>query len=362
MYFGLSEDQVFFQDNVKKFLDAEAPLDVIKKIANGNHKNIKDELHQGLINLGISNILIPEENGGLGLDLLFAVAISQSLGACVAPLPYTGPYVLAPIAIKHGANLEQKNRFFEGMSNNSINFAVGFSEYFGSRDSSGLTFSKNKVSGKTLFVMDYEYASHVMICDNAGKIGIVCLNSQGIDTIELTTVDKTRTYKEMHFNNTPVEILENSENSSTAINQSIDAGRIILAADSIGASQSMLDKAVEYSKERKQFNRVIGSFQAVKHMCAEMAADLEPCYSLVWHAAHSFDNNEKDSRLMACHAKSHVSEISKMVSKKSTEVHGGMGFTDLLGLHYWFKRIGLNRHILGSPEIVRKEAAKVQGL
>jgi|TARA_B100001093_G_scaffold215471_1_gene206730 alkylation response protein AidB-like acyl-CoA dehydrogenase len=362
MYFGLSEDQVFFQDNVKKFLDAEAPLDVIKKIANGNHKNIKDELHQGLINLGISNILIPEENGGLGLDLLFAVAISQSLGACVAPLPYTGPYVLAPIAIKHGANLEQKNRFFEGMSNNSINFAVGFSEYFGSRDSSGLTFSKNKVSGKTLFVMDYEYASHVMICDNAGKIGIVCLNSQGIDTIELTTVDKTRTYKEMHFNNTPVEILENSENSSTAINQSIDAGRINLAADSIGASQSMLDKAVEYSKERKQFNRVIGSFQAVKHMCAEMAADLEPCYSLVWHAAHSFDNNEKDSRLMACHAKSHVSEISKMVSKKSTEVHGGMGFTDLLGLHYWFKRIGLNRHILGSPEIVRKEAARVQGL
>ena len=362
MYFGLSEDQVFFQDNVKKFLDAEAPLDVIKKIANGNHKNIKDELHQGLINLGISNILIPEENGGLGLDLLFAVAISQSLGACVAPLPYTGPYVLAPIAIKHGANLEQKNRFFEGMSNNSINFAVGFSEYFGSRDSSGLTFSKNKVSGKTLFVMDYEYASHVMICDNAGKIGIVCLNSQGIDTIELTTVDKTRTYKEMHFNNTPVEILENSENSSTAINQSIDAGRINLAADSIGASQSMLDKAVEYSKERKQFNRVIGSFQAVKHMCAEMAADLEPCYSLVWHAAHSLDNNEKDSRLMACHAKSHVSEISKMVSKKSTEVHGGMGFTDLLGLHYWFKRIGLNRHILGSPEIVRKEAARVQGL
>ena len=266
------------------------------------------------------------------------------------------------MGLEHGANLEQKNRFFEGMSNNSINFSVGFSEYFGSRDSSGLTFSKNKVSGKTLFVIDHEYASHVMICDNAGKIGIVCLNSQGIDTIELTTVDKTRTYKEMHFNNTPVEILENSENSSTAINQSIDAGRIILAADSIGASQSMLDKAVEYSKVRKQFNRVIGSFQAVKHMCAEMAAELEPCYSLVWHAAHSFDNNEKDSRLMACHAKSHVSEISKMVSKKSTEVHGGMGFTDLLGLHYWFKRIGLNRHILGSPEIVRKEAARVQGL
>ena len=112
-----------------------------------------------------------------------------------------------------------------------------------------------------------------------------------------------------------------------------------------------------YSKERKQFNRVIGSFQAVKHMCAEMTADLEPCYSLVWHAAHLFEEKTKESRLMACHAKSHVSEISQMVAKKATEVHGGMGFTDLLGLHFWFKRIGLNRQILGAPEIVREEAS-----
>ena len=124
----------------------------------------------------------------------------------------------------------------------------------------------------------------------------------------------------------------------------------------------MINKSVEYSKERKQFNRVIGSFQAVKHMCAEMTAELEPCYSLVWHAAHSFDDSSEDSRLMSCLAKSHVAEVSKMVAKKATEVHGGMGFTDLLGLHFWFKRIGLNRHILGSPEIVREEAAKVQGL
>jgi alkylation response protein AidB-like acyl-CoA dehydrogenase len=124
----------------------------------------------------------------------------------------------------------------------------------------------------------------------------------------------------------------------------------------------MIEKAVAYSKERKQFNRTIGSFQAVKHMCAEMAADLEPCYSLVWQAAHSFEvDSIKESRLLACQAKSHLSEIGKSISKKATEVHGGMGFTDLLGLHYWFKRIGLNRQILGAPEIVREEAAEIQG-
>ena len=148
----------------------------------------------------------------------------------------------------------------------------------------------------------------------------------------------------------------------TSAKKVIDAGRIILAADTVGASEAMVEKAVTYSKERKQFNRTIGSFQAVKHMCAEMAADLEPCYSLVWQAAYSFDTEEvSSSRLLACQSKSHTSEVGKMISKKATEVHGGMGFTDLLGLHYWFKRIGLNRQILGAPEIVREEAAELQG-
>jgi alkylation response protein AidB-like acyl-CoA dehydrogenase len=134
----------------------------------------------------------------------------------------------------------------------------------------------------------------------------------------------------------------------------------MLAADSLGASQTMIDKAVDYAKERKQFGRAIGSFQAVKHMCAEMAADLEPCYALVWHAAHCHDHAHDEAKLMACHAKAHVSEMSKGIAKKATEVHGGMGFTDLLGLHYWFKRIGLNRQILGTPELVREEAYKTQ--
>jgi alkylation response protein AidB-like acyl-CoA dehydrogenase len=92
-----------------------------------------------------------------------------------------------------------------------------------------------------------------------------------------------------------------------------------------------------------------------------MAAELEPCHSMIWHAAHSQDSSAEDARLMACQTKSHVSEVGKQISKTSTEVHGGMGFTDELGLHYWFKRIGLNRQLLGSPELIREEAGKLQG-
>ena len=296
MYFGLSEDQIFFQDNVKKFLEDNAPLDVIRNISKGEDPNQKNEIHSGIINLGINNILVPEEYGGLGLDLLFATAISQSIGGAVAPLPYCGSYVMAPIAIQIGASKIQKENIFYEMSSGNTKFGIAFSEYFGSRDSSSINFSNEKINGKTIFAIDCDYATDILVSDASGKIGIVSIEDKNIEIVDLITVDKTRTYKEIKFSNANVEILENTKKNTDTIEKALDAGRIITAADTLGASQAMLDKAVSYSKERKQFNRVIGSFQAVKHMCAEMAADLEPCYSLVWHAAHSFDNNDDDSK------------------------------------------------------------------
>ena len=136
----------------------------------------------------------------------------------------------------------------------------------------------------------------------------------------------------------------------------------MLAADTLGAAQHMLDAAVAYAKDREQFGRPIGSFQAVKHMCAQMASDLEPCRSLVWYAGHALQSVPDEAPLVACHAKAMLAEVGRSVAKTATEVHGGMGFTDLLGLHYWFKRIGANRQLLGAPELVREEAARRQGL
>jgi len=362
MYFGLSEEQQFFKDNVNKFLNDHASLDIVKKIIDNNDLDIKNEIANGILNLGINSLLVPEKYGGLGLDLLFASAVSQSLGENVAPFSFTGSYVMAPIALSLGGNEDQKNKYLNSIVNNKMKFAVGFSEYIAARNNFGFLFKNNTVSGKSIFVLDVENSTHLLIADEAGQIGVININDKNIKLTELTTVDKTRTYFEIQFEKALVDILEETKSNINAVTRSIDAGRIVLAADSLGASEALLTKAVEYSKERKQFGRAIGSFQAIKHMCAEMAADLEPCYSLVWHAAHCFDNIPDESRLMSCHAKSHVSDVSKVIAKKATEVHGGMGFTDLMGIHYWFKRIGVNRQNLGSPETIREEAAKIQNL
>ena len=359
MYFGLSEEQKSLEENIHRFLEDNASLDVIKAVANGESEKAQ-QVHQGIIDLGLSGLVVPEEYGGLELNMLFATVVASALGSGTAPVPYAGSYVMAPIAINLGGDVQQKSNWLPKIAGGECVIGVGLSEYVGAREDSGIEFSNGKLSGRCLFLIDGKDADAYLLADKSGQLFLVDSSSSGITVTELTTVDKTRTSIELVLDKVDAEILPNSSNREV-IEKVLDAGRLMLAADTVGAAQVMLNKSVAYSLERKQFGRLIGSFQAVKHMCAEMAAELEPCHSMIWHAAHCQDNVPEEARLMACQTKAHVSEVGKQVSKTATEVHGGMGFTDELGLHYWFKRIGLNRQLLGSPELIREEAGKLQG-
>ena len=359
MYFGLSEEQKSLEENISRFLADNAPLDTIKAVANGETDKAQD-VHKGIIDLGLSGLVIPEEYGGLELNMLFATVVAAALGSGTAPVPYAGAYVMAPLAINLGGDDNQKNQWLPKIAGGECVIGVGLSEFVGAREDAGIEFSNGKLSGRSLFVIDGKDANAYLLANKSGELYLVDASSPGIEVIELTTVDKTRVSIELVLKDVDAVFLDGSKDKAV-IEKVLDAGRLMLSADTVGAAQVMLDKSVAYSLERKQFGRLIGSFQAVKHMCAEMAADLEPCHSMIWHAAHCLDNVPEEARLMACQTKAHVSEVGKQVSKTATEVHGGMGFTDELGLHYWFKRIGLNRQLLGSPELIREEAGKLQG-
>ena len=359
MYFGLSEEQKSLEENINRFLADNASLDTIKAIANGEEDKAQS-VHQGILDLGLSGLVIPEAYGGLELNMLFATVVAAALGSGTAPVPYAGSYVMAPLAINLAGSDDQKNQWLPKIAGGECVIGVGLSEYVGAREDAGIEFSNGKLSGRCLFLIDGKNADAYLLANKSGELFLVEASAPGIEVIELTTVDKTRTSIELILKNVDADLLSGSDNKSI-IEKVLDAGRIMLAADTVGAAQVMLDKSVAYSLERKQFGRLIGSFQAVKHMCAEMAAELEPCHSMIWHAAHCFDNVPEEARLMACQTKAHISEVGQQISKTATEVHGGMGFTDELGLHYWFKRIGLNRQLLGSPELIREEAGRLQG-
>ena len=357
MDFALNDEQRMLQESIAGYLETGCTLDRVRAVAEAGEARA-DDVWRGLADLGAHAVLVPEEYGGVGLGLLEAALIGEALGGATAPIPYVASSVMAPIALLAAGSEQQKEEWLPRIATGDAVFGVGVTEEIGRRETDGVRAQDGALHGKAMFVLDAVDASRLIVAAS-GALHLVDPGSA--KSTRLKTIDRTRTVSEVVFDGTPAELLPGSAQSREPLLQAIDAGRIMLAADTLGAAQTMLDKAIAYAKERRQFNRVIGSFQAVKHMCAEMAAELEPCRSLVWYAAHAYRAIPEEGRLMACQAKAHLAEVGKFVARKSTEVHGGMGITDLLGLHYWFKRIGFNRQLLGAPELVREEAARVQG-
>ena len=358
MDFALTEEQLMLQESIGGYLGSACPLDAVREASKSGDTHLP-AIAAGLTELGTAGILIPEQFGGVGMGFLEAALISEALGRVIAPVAFVASSVMAPTALLSAGSDEQKDAWLPRIASGEVIIGVGISEHIGRRETDGIFADDDTLSGKAMFVLDGMDADLVIIADTEGQLYLVQAND--LTRNKLKTVDRTRSVAEIVLDKTPAEILPGSINNRNALDDMINAGRIMLSADTLGAATAMLEQAIEYAKERRQFNRVIGSFQAVKHMCSEMAADLEPCRSLVWYAAHAIRAIPDEATLMACHAKAHLAETGQFVARKATEVHGGMGFTDLLGLHYWFKRIGFNRQLLGAPEVVREEAAVAQG-
>ena len=358
MDFALTTDQRMMQESLVRTLADASSLDRVRRFA-GDLADSGADVWQALADFGLTGIVIPEEHGGLGLTLLDAALASEVLGAAVSPVPFLG-VVLAPIALMRGGSTEQQGTWLPKLASGEVLAAVAISEPIaGVRDGAGVTASGGKLNGKALFVPGGLAAGLLIVADLGSGLHLVRGEAAGLTRTLMPGLDETRRLAELTFENTPAEPLTGGPELLAALR---DAGWVLIAADSLGAGGAMLEKAVAYAKERRQFDRVIGSFQAVKHLCAEMAAELEPCRSLVWYAAYAFDSAPGEASLMAAHAKALTSEVGRFVARTATEVHGGMGITDLLGLHFWFKRLGLNRQLLGGPERVREIAARLQGL
>jgi alkylation response protein AidB-like acyl-CoA dehydrogenase len=356
MDFSLTPDQKLMQDGLARALAEQVPLERVRRYAS-DPQDAGADVWKVLTDFGLPGLLVPEAYGGLGLSLLDAALAAEALGHAVTPGPFLGACVQGPLALVLGGSEDQQREWLPKVAAGEAVIGVAIAEAVaGARDGAGVTVANGALSGKALFVTDALSADLFVVADRRGDLYLVRGDAPGVTRTAMTTIDLTRRLGELTFADTPAEPLD------PVLPALRDAGWVMLAADALGAGQAMIGKAVAYAQERQQFGRVIGSFQAVKHMCAEMAAELEPARSLVWYAAYAFDAAPEEASLVAAHAKAHLSEIGRFIARTSTEVHGGMGITDLLGLHYWFKRIGLDRQLLGGPERVRRLAAQMQGL
>jgi alkylation response protein AidB-like acyl-CoA dehydrogenase len=357
MEFALTEGQRLFADSLRRLLADRLSVDALRRHAETG-SGFDADLWDGLVELGLPGLLVPERFGGAGLSVLDAAVAAEVLGGAAAPAPFVGSVVMATLAFVHGATEALQDEWLPRIATGDVRFGVASVGWTG-RPAASLR--NGHLTGRVIGAIDAGAPTHLLVYLADGNAAIVAADAPGVSRHMHRSIDRTRPVADLTFDNARAVVLDAANAPVAASQRVLDAGRIVMAADTLGAAQHMFDHALAFVKERVQFGRVIGSFQAVKHQFADMVTVLEPCRAMVWYAAYAQDALPDEARLTALHAKAHLGDVGRDIARMATEAHGGMGFTDLLGLHYWFKRISFNRQILGGPERCREEAARLQG-
>lgn len=360
MEFALTDEQRMLEASVRGFLADHLPMERRRALAAAGQGH-DPQLWDGLVAQGVSGLMVPERHDGAGLGVLDAAVVAESLGFHATPGSFAAGLVMAPLALQHCGTVEQQREWLPRIASGEVRIAVGFAGSVGQTGAAELSVQGQTVSGRLQTVLDGGAATHVLMFPADGHPALVALDAPGVTAKPIPGLDRSRLLLDASFASAPALVLSAANDPAAARTRVLDTGRVMLAADTLGAAQAMLDQAVAFAKERVQFGRVIGSFQAVKHTLADLVTMLEPCRGLVWFAAHAQDALPEEARIAALQAKAHLDDVGREVARLATEVHGGMGFTDLQGLHFWFKRIDTNRQLLGTPERCRHEAAVVQG-
>jgi alkylation response protein AidB-like acyl-CoA dehydrogenase len=350
MDFGLSEEQRLLQDTVRRLLDEAYPTARARAISDTETAH-DAELWAKLAELGALGTIVDESHGGSALSFLDAMLVAEEIGRAAGPGAFVATAVIAAVALCECGNETLAKELLPELAAGRTRFGVALAESYGARDGAGVRVDAGKLSGTALFALDAIGADRLLVHTPAG-LALVDAPAQGLSRIALDQVDRTRRIAELRFEAVGPRAL------FAATPRALSAGRLALAFDSLGAATRALELAVGYAKERKQFGRVIGSFQAVKHLLSEIAAAVEPLRSLLWYAAHVFDAEPEQAERVTALAKAHAAEVTTEALRKATEVHGGIGFTEQYDLHLWFRRVALSRQLLGGPELLREQAAR----
>ncbi len=361
MDFGLSEEQILLKTTIKRFLEEQCPTTRVRAIMESDNGH-DGALWQGLVDLGVPGLTIPAAYGGAGLELLDLALAAEELGYAATPGPFLGS-AMATTALLEGGDASQREHWLPRIADGKalVTIALGEADsewnplHYTTKGSDGA------LTGSKPFVPYADIADALIVAASDGKgpgLWLVERGAPGMEITPLKVVDMTRRVATVRFKNTPATKLGGA---GAALQRSIDAGCVLIAADAYGGSRRCLDMVTQYAMQREQFGQVIGAFQAVKHQIANMACDLDPSLSLFWYAAHAFDRIPEQAERHAAMVKAHMTDLFDRITRDATELHGGIGFTWEFDLHLWFRRAIFDRGFLGEASVHRARAAQLAG-
>lgn len=295
--------------------------------------------------LGLSGIGIAEAAGGAGLGLVELAIIAEAAGAQVAALPMLGSLALSAQAIAAGGSAAQQATRLPGLLSGET--IAGYAH------DAWLKADGDRLTGTASFVAHGASAHIFVVTSNTGA-WIVPADAAGVTVTALTTMDQTRPYARVALDGAVGEALTDP---AAAIAAAHRAGFVTVAAEALGGAQAALDRTVAYAKERVQFGRPIGSFQAYKHRLADMMIEIEQARSAVYWAACAVDEGSDEGELAVHAAKCFAADTYFMCAGNMIQLHGGIGFTWEHDAHLYFKRARAIQSMLGSGEWHRERIA-----
>jgi alkylation response protein AidB-like acyl-CoA dehydrogenase len=221
------------------------------------------------------------------------------------------------------------------------------------------------LNGSKMFVVDGNTASSIIVAAKTPKgVSLFAVNgdADGLTRTRLTTMDMTRKQSKLEFSATPARLVGEDGAAADVISKTLDRAAIALAAEQVGGAQKCLDMAVEYAKNRIQFGRPIGSFQAIKHKCADMLMEVESARSAAYYGGWALADDSDEVPVVASLAKSYCSEAYFHAAAENIQIHGGIGFTWEHDAHLYFKRAKTSELFLGDPSYHRELLATRIGI
>lgn len=303
--------------------------------------------------LGLAGTIIPSAHGGAGLGMVELAIIAEAAGYQVGALPMLGSCVLSAAALEAGGTARQKQAWLPKIAAGEAIAAWGRGDVIHA--------AGGKISGEIDFVAHGDIASVFVIHEpEAGATGwLISRDAPGVMVTPFTTLDETRPYARLKLQNVTAEPLADGRAGFLAAQQ---AGLVYLAAEALGGAQGCLDRTVAYAKDRVQFGRPVGSFQAYKHRLADMMIEIEQARSAVYWAACAVDEGSSDKMIALHGAKSCAADTFFMCAGNMIQLHGGIGFTWEHDAHLFLKRARAIGSFLGTSEWHREQVAREIGL
>jgi alkylation response protein AidB-like acyl-CoA dehydrogenase len=326
--------------------------------------------------LGLQSLAIPEEYGGQGFTFIELGIVLEEMGRVLLCAPYYASVVLAANAILNAGTDDQKKALLPEIASGDTIAALAFTEPSGKwgADGIGLTAKQAKggwtLDGEKMFVIDGHNAELLVVVarteGTSGTDGIsfftVRGDADGVTRTPLSTMDQTRKQARVEFANVAAEPLGEPGQGWAALNKTLDQAAVALANEMMGGAQFVLDMSVEYAKVRVQFGRPIGSFQAIKHKCADMLLEVESGKSAAYYASWAAAEDNDELPVVASLAKAYCSEAYFHAAAENIQIHGGIGFTWEHDAHLYFKRAKSSEIFLGDATYHREQLAQRIGI